>query len=100
MTKQHGSDEMKWHMEGDAGAIADILMQFAQELRAGDITVWKGQRELHLDPTGRITFSVDAIADDNGQEGLHMNLHWISQPAGIDALGGGAAPSGEPPRPM
>ncbi|MBA3944635.1 MAG: amphi-Trp domain-containing protein [Herpetosiphonaceae bacterium] len=100
MTQQPGSDELKWHMEGNAGEIADILMQFAQELRQGDINVWKGQRELHLDPAGRINFSVDAVVDDNGQEGLHMKLHWTSQRGGGDALGGGAAPSGEPPRPM
>ena len=100
MTQHQGSDELKWRMEGTATEIADILMQFAQELRQGDINVWKGQRELHLDPAGRLTLSVDAIVDDDGREGLHMNVHWISQRDGQDALSGGAAPSGELPRPM
>lgn len=96
----HTADELGWRMEGNAGEIADILMQFAQELRQGDIMVWKGQRELHLDPLGRIAFAVEAVVDDDGTSGLHMKLHWAGQPAGGDALGGGAAPSGEPPRPM
>lgn len=95
---QHGAEDLSWRMTGNAGEIADTLMQFAQEFRQGDVTIWKGQRELHMDPTGRIEFNVEAIVDDDGHEGLHMKLHWIGRAPERDALGGGAAPDGEPPR--
>ncbi|GAC1365937.1 MAG: hypothetical protein NVS4B8_06810 [Herpetosiphon sp.] len=94
----HG-EKMNWHMEGNAGEVADILMQFAQEFRAGDVNVWKGQRELHLDPMGRINFSVEANVDDDGREGLHMRLHWTATGPDRNALSAGSAPDGGTPRP-
>lgn len=87
-------DELGWHMTGTAGEVADILMQFAQELRAGNVTVWKGQRELHLDLEGRIEFTVEASAHDDGNEALHMHMQWTGRMPDRDALGGNATASG------
>ena len=68
-------DHIAWHMEGSPGEIADILAEFARELRNGDVNVWKGQRELHLNPEGRLTLRVEAKADDQ-REWLDMQLAW------------------------
>lgn len=82
-------DELGWYMEGGVGEVADILAQFAQELRRGDVNVWKGQRELHLSPEGKISFRVEAVVDTDGRQGLHMKLHWYDTSAAED-IGGGA----------
>lgn len=78
-------DQIGWHMEGSAAEIADILQEFARELRNGDVNVWKGQRELHLNPEGRLTLSVQAKADDQ-REWLDLQLAWPV--SGTNALGG------------
>jgi|GEM_PF-3671741 len=85
------SDELGWYMEGSAVEVADVLMQFAQELRNGDVNVWKGQRELHLAPEGKLELQVQAIADDDGREGLHMKLHWNTTSSAANMHSGGAA---------
>ena len=89
---QHGGqqtgDELGWYMEGSAVEVADILMEFAQELRSGDVNVWKGQRELHLMPEGRLQLRVDAISDDDGREGLHLKLHWNTTSAAANLHSG------------
>jgi amphi-Trp domain-containing protein len=72
---QRGSDQLGWHMEGSVNEIADILAEFARELRNGDVNVWKGQRELHLNPEGRLRLQVEAKADDQ-REWLDMQLAW------------------------
>ncbi len=85
MAQDH-ADELGWRMEGSAHEIADILQEFARELRNGDVNVWKGQRELHLNPEGRLTFSVQARADDR-REWLDMQLAWPvpgTDPFGVD----------------
>lgn len=81
-------DELGWYMEGSAVEVADVLMQFAQELRAGDVNVWKGQRELHLMPEGKLSMRVQAVVDQDGGEGLHMALHWETTSATADLHGG------------
>jgi amphi-Trp domain-containing protein len=81
-------DELGWFMRGSAREVADVLMEFAQELRNGDVNVWKGQRELHLSPEGSIDFRVEAIVDGDGREGLHMRLHWETTSASADLHGG------------
>ena len=81
-------DEVAWKMQGSSTEVADVLMEFAQGLRSGDVNVWKGQRELHLSPEGRIRMSVDAIADADGYEGLHIKLHWDTTSATADLHGG------------
>ncbi len=80
----HDPDHIGWRMEGSAAEIADILHEFARELRNGDVNIWKGQRELHLNPEGRLTFTVEARADDQ-REWLDMQLAWPV--SGTDALG-------------
>ena len=80
----HDPDRIAWHMEGSVTEIADILAEFAQELRNGDVNVWKGQRELHLNPEGRLSLRVQARADDE-REGLEMQLSWTVSSGG-DAL--------------
>jgi amphi-Trp domain-containing protein len=84
--EQENADQLGWHMEGSAGELADILMEFARELRNGDVNVWKGQRELHLNPMGKLTLRVHARADDQ-REWLDMQLAWPVS-TGEDALGG------------
>ena len=86
-------DELGWYMEGGVNEVADILAEFAQELRRGDVNVWKGQRELHLSPEGKISFRVEAVVDTDGQQGLHMKLHWYDTSAADDLSG--AANRGE-----
>lgn len=81
-------DELGWYMEGSAAEVADVLMEFAQELRSGDVNVWKGQCELHLSPEGRLSLRVEAIVDQDGREGLHMGLHWTATSAAADMHGG------------
>jgi amphi-Trp domain-containing protein len=81
-------DELGWHMTGSTVEIADILMQFAQGLRSGDVNVWKGQRELHLSPEGKLDMRVEAIADEDGREGLHLRLHWDRTSATADMHSG------------
>ena len=85
MTDQ-GADQIGWHMEGSAGEVADILVEFARELRNGDVNVWKGQRELHLNPEGRLTLRVEAKADDQ-REWLDIQLGWSTHLGG-DPFGG------------
>ena len=82
---QHDHEHIGWHMEGSSGEVADVLAEFARELRNGDVNVWKGQRELHLNPEGRLTFSVQARADDR-REWLDMQLAWPVP--GTDPFGG------------
>jgi amphi-Trp domain-containing protein len=81
-------DELGWHMTGSAREVADILAQFAQEFRNGDVNVWKGQRELHLSPEGKVDVRVEAIADDDGREGFHIKLHWDRTSAAADMHSG------------
>ncbi len=69
------AEQLGWHMEGSAAELADILSEFARELRNGDVNVWKGQRELHLNPEGRLRLEVTAKADDQ-REWLDMQLSW------------------------
>ncbi len=82
----HDPDQIGWRMEGSATEIADILAEFARELRNGDVNVWKGQRELHLNPEGRLTLHVEAKADDQ-KEWLDIQLSWPAH-AGGDPLHG------------
>lgn len=79
------AEQLGWHMEGSAAELADILSEFARELRNGDVNVWKGQRELHLNPEGRLQLEVTARADDQ-REWLDMKLSWPvhgSDPFGV-----------------
>lgn len=84
----HKEDELGWYMEGSPAEVADILAQFAQELRRGDVNVWKGQRELHLSPEGKVSLRVQAIVDDDGQQGFHMKMHWYDTSAAADLHSG------------
>jgi amphi-Trp domain-containing protein len=68
--------EIGWRMTGSANEVADILVEFAEELRKGDVTVWKGQRELHIDPTGQIHMSVHADSEPSGNADLRIELKW------------------------
>ena len=77
-------DQLGWRMEGSAAEIADVLAEFAQELRNGEVNVWKGQRELHLNPEGRLTLRVHAKADDR-REWLEFELAWTVH--GTDPFG-------------
>ncbi len=77
-------DELGWYMAGTVREVADVLMEFAQELRNGDVNVWKGQRELHLSPQGKVELRVEAIVDQDGRQGLHMKLHWDATSAAAD----------------
>lgn len=72
---QQDQDHIGWHMEGSSAEIADVLAEFARELRNGDVNVWKGQRELHLNPEGRLSLRVEAKADDQN-EWLDIQLTW------------------------
>lgn len=81
-------DELGWYMEGSPTEVADILAEFAQELRRGDVNVWKGQRELHLSPEGKVSFAVQAVVDTDGRQGFHMKMHWYDTSATADAHGG------------
>ena len=81
-------DELGWHMTGSAQEIGDILAEFAQGLRSGDVNVWKGQRELHLSPEGKVSLQVEAIADEDGRQGFHMKLHWTHTSATADMHSG------------
>ncbi len=69
-------DELEWHMTGTSAEVADILVEFAEELRRGDVNVWKGQRSLHLNPTSRLDLRVEAIVDKDSGQALHVHLHW------------------------
>ncbi|MDP9311861.1 MAG: amphi-Trp domain-containing protein [Chloroflexota bacterium] len=93
---QQAGDELGWYMEGSTVEVADILMEFAQELRNGDVNVWKGQRELHLMPEGRLQLRVDAVSDDDGREGLHLKLHWNTTSAAANLHSGADAHMGVP----
>ncbi len=77
----HDPDQLSWRMEGSAGEIADILAEFARELRSGAVNVWKGQRELHLNPEGKLSLRVEAKADDQN-EWLDMRLSWVAHMGG------------------
>ncbi len=79
----HDQDQIGWHMEGSAAEVADVLAEFARELRNGDVNVWKGQRELHLNPEGRLSMRVEAKADDQ-REWLDIQVAWPVH--GTDAL--------------
>lgn len=81
-------DTLGWYMDGSATEVADILTEFAQELRRGDVNVWKGQRELHLAPGGKLRFEVRAEASDDGREQLRMILDWDASSAAMDLHGG------------
>lgn len=73
---QQQQDELEWHMTGTSAEVADILTEFAQELRRGDVNVWKGQRSLHLTSASRFDLRVEAILDQDGGQALHIQLHW------------------------
>jgi amphi-Trp domain-containing protein len=83
-TGQQPEDELGWYMTGSQTEVADVLSEFAQELRRGDINVWKGQRELHLDPSGTIRLQTEAIVNDDGSEELVMRLRWHTTSASED----------------
>ena len=72
---QH-ADELAWRMTGSVTEVADILAEFAQELRRGDVNVWKGQRSLHLHPESQLALSVEATVDQDGRQSLNLRLHW------------------------
>jgi amphi-Trp domain-containing protein len=74
-------DQLSWRMEGSATEIADVLAEFARELRSGQVNVWKGQRELNLHPEGKLTLRVKAEADDE-REWLDMQLSWPTHMSG------------------
>jgi amphi-Trp domain-containing protein len=74
---ENEADQLAWRMDGSAAELADVLSEFAQELRNGTVNVWKGQRELHLNPEGKLTLRVEARADDQ-QEWLDMRLSWTA----------------------
>lgn len=95
---EEGNVRLGWHMTGSAGEVADVLMQFAQELRQGMVSVWKGPREIHLDPTGQISLDVTGTTTDEGREGLQILLYWTTQDAAADALrvGTEVSPPDEP----
>jgi amphi-Trp domain-containing protein len=63
-------------MTGSVTEVADILAEFAEELRRGDVNVWKGQRSLHLHPESRLALSAEATLDQHGGQGLLLRLHW------------------------
>lgn len=75
------NDQLSWRMQGSAAEIADVLAEFARELRNGDVNIWKGQRELHLNPEGKIALRVEAKADDE-HEWLDMQLSWLAHMGG------------------
>jgi amphi-Trp domain-containing protein len=77
----HDPDQLGWRMEGSAAEIADVLAEFARELRSGAVNVWKGQRELHLSPEGKLSLRVEAKADDQN-EWLDMRLSWAAHMGG------------------
>lgn len=77
-------DQIGWHMTGSAVEIADILSEFASELRRGDVNIWKGQRELHLDREGPVSLQVEAKVDDQ-REWLDIQLSWTM--GGTDPFG-------------
>jgi len=68
--------ELSWRMTGNAAEIADILTQFAEQLRSGDITVWKAQRELHITSDGPIELAVKADSTAIGDADLRIELKW------------------------
>ncbi len=68
--------ELAWRMTGNAQEVADILIQFAEQLRRGDVTVWKAQRELHINSDGQIELSVRADSTGNGDADLLIELKW------------------------
>jgi amphi-Trp domain-containing protein len=73
---QRQADELAWRMTGSVAEVADILAEFAEELRRGDVNVWKGQRSLHLHPESRLALSVEAAVERDGRQGLYLRLHW------------------------
>ena len=73
---QQRTEELAWRMTGSVAEVADILAEFAEELRRGDVNVWKGQRGLHLRLDSRLALSVEAVVDQGGRQGLHLRLHW------------------------
>lgn len=70
------ASELGWHMSGSADEVADILIQFAEELRGGDVTVWKSNRELHISPSGSINLSVHADNEGPGKADLRIEMSW------------------------
>lgn len=75
MEEQQNVSELGWHMTGTAEEVADILVEFAEDLRRGDVTVWKEKRELHIDPSGKIELSVKADREGS-QDGLSIDMQW------------------------
>ena len=65
-------------MTGSVTEVADILAEFAQELRRGDVNVWKGQHSLHLHPESQLALRVEATVDQDGRQNLALRLHWGS----------------------
>lgn len=66
---------LTWSMTGTADEVAHILTDFANDLRRGDLTVWKEEQELHIDPAGDIKVSVKA-GHETGHDGLTITLDW------------------------
>lgn len=83
-TGQQKDTQMGWVTQGSRHDIANILMEFAQELRNGDVNVWNLKRELHLNPEGQLVLHVQAHVDENGREGLQMKLQWNASGEAMD----------------
>ncbi len=58
--------ELAWHMTGNADEVANILTEFADEIRAGDLAIWKDKSEMHLYLAGKIDLSVKSSNGPNG----------------------------------
>jgi amphi-Trp domain-containing protein len=73
---QQQPGELAWRMTGSVPDVADILAEFAEELRRGDVNVWKDQRSLHLHPESQLALSVEASVGQGGRHELRLQLHW------------------------
>jgi len=76
--REPSEPHVAWQMTGNAEDVAKILTDFADELRKGDVTVWKENSELHIDPTGQIKLSVSADSADTGFADLRIDMRWKS----------------------
>lgn len=77
MQQNPAQNEIAWKMTGNAAEIADILAEFAEEVRRGDVVVWKNQNELHLDARGKMHMAVRGSHGDS-KDGLQIHLTWSS----------------------
>jgi len=71
-------EKLGWTMTGNADEIAHILTDFANDLRRGDLTVWRKESTLHIDTTGNIRVSVQAGHDGN-HDGMTIKLDWSKE---------------------